>query len=101
MMEKEAVKRKSRHVANLQPAQRGRSSRDAASQVNVSARLISYAIKVLQNGGRDLITAVESGALAVSTAALLAELPEPEQKSLVTAGPKEIARQVRELRGAK
>ena len=49
LMEKEAVKRKSRHVANLQPADFGRSRSKAAAIVNVSPRLTSCAIKVLQD----------------------------------------------------
>jgi hypothetical protein len=104
MMEQEAAQRKGKRtdlVANLRPGQRRRSSTEAAAQVNVSPRLVSCALQALRTGCFELLAAVESGALAVSTAAVLAQLPEPEQKSLVTAGPKEIARQVRELRGAK
>ena len=73
----------------------------AAAQVNVSPRLTSYAIKVLQNGSRELIAAVESGAVAVTPAAVLAGLPEAEQKNVVAAGAKEAARKVRELRAGK
>ena len=57
-----AVKRKSRLIANLQSARRVRSSAKAAALVNVSPRLISYAIKVLRDGYEELIAAVESGA---------------------------------------
>ena len=46
-MEKEAVKRKSRHIANLQSARRGTSSAGAAALVNVSGRLISQAIPLI------------------------------------------------------
>ncbi len=100
-MEKEAVKRKSRLVANLRPARRAKSSAEAAAQVNTSPRLVQYAIKVLEHGCGELVAAVESGALAVSTASVLAGLPEEEQKSVVAGGVKEAARKVRELRGGK
>ncbi len=66
LREKEAVKRKSRLVANLQPARRARSPAEAAALVNVSPRLIGHAIKVLQSGCGELLAAVESGALAVA-----------------------------------
>ena len=69
MMEKEAVKWKGRYrqnPADLQGFDLGESRVKAAGQVNVSPRLTFYAIKVLQNGSRELIAAVESGALAVT-----------------------------------
>lgn len=59
---------------------------------------MSHASKAIKNGCEELITAVESGVLAVSTAAPLAGLPEEEQKNAIAAGAKEIARKVRELR---
>ena len=53
MMEKEAVKRKGRYrqnPADLQGFDLGESRVKAAGQANVSPRLISNAIKVLQRG---------------------------------------------------
>ena len=49
LMEKEAVKRKSRLVGDLQPAPRAKSSAETAAVVNVSPRLVSSAIKVLRD----------------------------------------------------
>ena len=43
-----------------------------AGRVNISPPLVTYAAKVLRHGCPELIAAVESGALAVSTAAALA-----------------------------
>ena len=59
-------------AANLRRKSVGRISDKAAGQVNISPRLVAYAAKVLQQGWPELITAVESGALAASTAAALA-----------------------------
>ncbi len=98
MLEKEAVKRKSRHSANLHSAQRGKSSSGAAAVVNVSTRLVTHAIKVLRDGCAELIAAVESGELAVSTAASLVALPSQEQAQVVAGGAKEIAARVRRMR---
>jgi len=103
MLEKEAFKRKGRRTdlaANLQPGKRCRSSSEAAAQVNVSERLIFAASKVLRDGSEELIAAVDSGVLAVSTAAVLAGLPKPEQTQAVAGGAKEAARKARELRAA-
>ena len=78
MMEKEAVKRKGRYrqnPANLPGFDLGESRVKAAGQVNVSPRLVSSAIKLLRDGCSELIATVESGALAVSTAAALAGPP--------------------------
>ena len=104
LMETEATKRQGRRpdlAADLQRTQFGRSGEKAGATVNVSPRLVQYAIKVLQNGCRELILAVETGALAVFTAAGLASLPEEEQKNAVAGGAKEAARKVRELRAGK
>ena len=67
-------------------------------RVNVSARLTSYAMKVLRDGCEELVEAMGNGKLAVSAAA---GLPEAEQRRLVEAGPKEALRKVRELRGGR
>ena len=58
--------------------------------VNVSPRLVHYALKVLQNGCGELIAAIESGVLAGE-----------EQRKAVAGGAKEDARKVRELRAGK
>ncbi len=104
-METEAVKRRGRHQgqnrANLPGIDFGDSRAKAALRINVSARLTSYAMKVVRNGCAELVAVVGKGKLAVSTAAGVAGLPEAEQKRLVEAGPKEALRSVRELRGGR
>ncbi len=66
--------------------------------INVSTRLLLYARRVLDSGADELIAAVESGELAVSTAAALVVLPKQEQAQIVAAGT-EAAAKARELRG--
>ena len=103
MMEAEASRRRGRRrgeiPANLQGIPRGESRVRAGQMVNVSPRLISYAINVAQNGCEAVIAAVESGELPVSSASHVAKLPPEEQARLAAGGAREIARKVRELRG--
>ncbi len=105
LMEIEAVKRKGRqreeNLANLPGSRRGESREKAAAMVNVSPRLIGHAIKLLRDAGEELIAAVESGGLAVSTAAMLAALPRDEQGRAVAGGAKQAAARARELRSAR
>jgi len=102
MMEAEANKRRGRRPAefpaNLQGIPLGESRARAAAMVNVSARLISYAIKVLRDGCDELVAAVESGQLPASTAAKLAALPQADQAQAAAGGPEALARKARELR---
>ncbi len=101
MMEAEAKKRRGVRrelAANVQPTSRRRSADEAGAQVNVSTRLIAYAIKVLREGCPELVAAVESGQLPVSTAARLAALPKAEQTQAAAGGPAEMLRQARQIR---
>jgi hypothetical protein len=80
----------------------GEKSRDAtAAMVNVSRRLVDHAYKVINNGGSELIAAVESGGLAVSVASRLAGLTKPEQAEAVAGGPQAAAIKARELHARK
>ena len=100
-LEEEALKRKairSQQVANLLPAEFGKSCQRTALQVNVSPRLIIHALKVVKEGSEQLITAVESGELAVSVASLLARLSSEEQAQVVAQGSRAAARKAREMR---
>ena len=56
---------------------------------------------VLRDGAPELIAAVEQGTVAVSTAALIAEQPEQEQKEIVARGEKEILAAARAIRERK
>ncbi len=101
MMEAEAKKRRGVRrelAANVQPTSRRRSADEAGVTVNVSARLINYAIKVLREGCAELVVAVESGQLPVSTAARLAALPKAQQTRAAAGGPAELLRKARQIR---
>jgi len=56
---------------------------EAADLLNVSERTIRSAKKVLDEGSLILVSKVESGDVAVSTAADLAELEEEEQEEIL------------------
>jgi hypothetical protein len=84
--------------ANLREAS-GESSEKAAAVVNVSARSIDSASKVLSQGAPELVKAVDAGKVAVSTAADLAgELSKEEQAEVVAHGEKEILKAAKEIR---
>jgi N6-adenosine-specific RNA methylase IME4 len=84
-------------VANLPQA--GTKARDdAAALVNVSARTVQDAKRVLLGGAPELVAAADAGAVAVSTAAVLTELPKEEQAGLVARGEKEILAAAKKIR---
>ena len=74
---------------------------DAAKKLNVGARSVERAKKVLDTGTAELQQAVEEGKVAVSVAAKIAELSE-EQQAKIVAGPrpdqaiKKVAREEKE-----
>jgi N6-adenosine-specific RNA methylase IME4/ParB-like chromosome segregation protein Spo0J len=79
----------------------GDSTAAAAEALNVSRRTVFHADKVRHGGARELEQAVESGAVSVSAAADVAELPKEEQREIVARGEKEIleaAKQIRQQR---
>lgn len=74
----------------------------AAELLNVSERSVTSARKVRQQGIPELAAKVESGEVAVSTAAVLAEAPEEEQREVVASGNnKNIVRRANEIRQRK
>lgn len=79
----------------------GKSAALAAAALNVSPRLVESASKVLRAGAPALQQAVEQGAAKVSAAAVLADLPKPQQEQIVAAGPTAIVKAAREVRQAK
>ncbi len=68
---------------------------EAAAMVNISPRMVIYASKVIKDGCPQLIAAVESGALALTPAAVLAKLPQEEQAQAVASRAKHAARKAR------
>lgn len=72
---------------------------EAADIVNVSTRSVTAAAKVLEEGDKSLVKAVEADEITVSVAAAVAELPPAQQKAAVAKGEegmKAAAKKVRE-----
>ena len=67
--------------ANLR-SEEGKASEKAAEALNVSARTVEYASRVLANAAQELVSAVDTGMVAVSAAASLAKLPEALQRRI-------------------
>jgi ParB-like chromosome segregation protein Spo0J len=59
----------------------------AADLLNVGERSVARAREVLRGGVPELVTAVEAGKIAVSAAADLSGMPEPEQREMVASIP--------------
>lgn len=68
----------------------GVSQAEAANFLNVSERSITNSKRVLDRGTAELITAVERGDVAVSTAAELTRLPADAQRQVLAKSPEEI-----------
>jgi len=84
--------------ANLR---QGKSAQQAAALVNVSPRSVESASRILRDGAPELTHAVESGKVAVSTAATLALAPREEQRQIVALSDKEILARAKEIRAAR
>ena len=85
--------------ANLPgPSVEHRSRDDAARAVNVSPRSVENASRVIKSGDHSLIAAVDSGKVAVSTAAAIAEAPKEEQRAIVSLSPREIISEANRLK---
>lgn len=66
-------------IANLH--ERGRTANEeAAAMLNVSARSVATASKVLESGDEQVIAAIEQGDITVSDAASVIALPKPKQR---------------------
>jgi hypothetical protein len=100
VMQGEQPKGRPKKGAILHPFSTGKLAAQAAATANVSIRLVNLALKVVRGGSEALNAAVDSDAVTVSTAVLLAGLPREEQEQLLASGPEEVARKARELRGA-
>jgi ParB-like chromosome segregation protein Spo0J len=90
---------RSDHSANLRNGSISQS--DAAEMLGVSTRSVTSASKVLKDGAPELVTAMESGEVKVSTAAELVGLPAAEQKKIVAAGAKAVKKAAKARRDAK
>lgn len=70
----------------------------AARAMNVSVRSVVDATKTIHQGVAELQEAVSSGEVAVSSAVRVATLPPEEQRALVAAGPKAVAKKAKSMR---
>lgn len=68
----------------------GPSQSSAAQMLNVGVKSVERARTVERDGAPELVSAVESGAVKVPTAADIATFPKPEQVEIVARGEKEI-----------
>lgn len=102
--EKQAAERRKRKPksvpANL-PEQKGDARDQAATALGVSGKSVDMATKVRRDGVPELAAAVESGKVAVSAAAEVAEMPAEKQAEIVSAGPAAIKQAASESRAAK
>jgi DNA-binding transcriptional regulator YdaS (Cro superfamily) len=97
-------------IANLAHGQRADlvdtaiavSQEQAAEQLNVSVDSVQRARRVREQGVPELATMVESGAVAVSTAAVIAEVePEEQREVIAAADEKEIVKRANEIKRRK
>jgi N6-adenosine-specific RNA methylase IME4 len=79
----EAARGRQHKGARADPHEAGKASTKAAELLNVSPRGVESATKVQRGGAPELVEAVDSGKVAVSTAADLAELPRARQREIV------------------
>lgn len=61
---------------------KGKASEKAAASMNVGTRTVEAATRVLEMATQELVRAVDTGAVAVSAAALLAKYPEALQRKI-------------------
>lgn len=95
-------------IANMQQGARtdlteisAMSQPEAAKVLNVSTDSVQFAKKILDKGSKSLIQKVDSGQIAVSTAADISSLPKEEQTEIVARGEKEILQAAKEIRSEK
>lgn len=90
--------------ANLPTRDPGRAREQAVREMgaSVSPRTVENAAKVLRDGAPELVQAVESGLVAVSTGADVAGgLTQDEQREVVARGEREILQAAKEIRNRK
>ena len=91
------------YSANLPNSEAAVSNAQAADMLNVSERSVRMAKTVIEQGAPELVAAVESGAVSVSAAAAVSELPKDEQAATVAEGPRAVkakAKSIRQKRAA-
>jgi len=86
-------------VENLPPREEAGKSRDkAGAAMNVSGKAVDMAAKVHAKAVPEIVEAVDRGEVAVSAAALVADLPEEKQKAIAAEGPKAVKQAAAKIR---
>lgn len=73
---------------NFPDLQKGQARDQAGAALNVSGKSVDMATKVIKQAAPEVVKAVESGKLAVSKAATIAELPQERQLAALEAAPR-------------
>jgi hypothetical protein len=73
----------------------------AAKLLNVSERTVAAAAKIVRDGVPELVHAVEQGAVSVSTAAEIVDLPVDEQRDAARGGKKAVIAKAKKAKGKK
>lgn len=81
-----------------EPESKGQSRDKAGAAMNVSGKAVDMAAKVHAKAVPEIIDAVDRGDLAVSAAALVADLPEDKQKEIAADGPKAVKQAAAKIR---
>jgi len=107
-LEKEAEVRRLKNLKNVGSKspigdfdEFGKSNLKAAEKFGIGHSAVDRAIKVTKHGDDSLKQAVESGNIAVSVAAVVADLPAEEQREIVARGEAEILRAAKEIKDRK
>lgn len=94
--------RTDKHSSNCDEVHRGRTKKIAATKAGFPSQ-DSYqrASKVVAKGSPELVDAMDSGAVSISAAATVADLPKEEQAETVAKGPEAVKERAAEIRKSK
>ncbi len=86
-------------VENLpSPENTGKARDKAGAAMNVSGKVVDMAAKVHAKAVPEIVEAVDRGEVAVSAAALVADLPADKQKAIAAEGPKAVKQAAAKIR---
>ena len=85
-------------VENSPPLTASKSRDELSELFDISGKLIDHGAKVLAQGTPELIADVERGDVAVSSAAMVADLPEEQQREAVAEGKRGVAKAAKEAK---
>lgn len=81
-----------------EPSSKGDARDKAGQAMNVSGKSVDMAAKVIAKAVPEITQAVERGEVAVSAAAVVADLPPEQQKKIASEGPKAVRKAAAEIR---